>query len=204
MGAVTGIAAASQDHFIVVLSGLVIIAVESVSMGVGSYLSTKSEKEIDERKLHEEKIELRKYPEEEKEELVEMYVVDGWPKKLAKDMAEVASQNKKLFLQEMAYRELKVFPDHMEHPLQNGIAMGLAYVIGGTIAVLPYIFMKHIPAAIIYSVVITLVSLFILGAGTTTFSKRSWWKAGLEMLILASVAAGFGYGAGQLAELILR
>ncbi len=204
MGAVTGIAAASQDHFIVVLSGLVIIAVESVSMGVGSYLSTKSEKEIDERKLHEEKIELKKFPEEEEIELAEMYVADGWPKTLAKDMAATAAKNKKLFLQEMAYRELKVFPDQMEHPLQNGISMGVAYVIGGTIALLPYIFIKNVPTAITYSVIITLISLFMLGAGTTRFSKRSWWKAGLEMLILASVAAGFGYGAGQLAELILQ
>jgi predicted membrane protein (TIGR00267 family) len=92
----------------------------------------------------------------------------------------------------------------MEHPLQNGISMGVAYVIGGTIALLPYIFIKNVPTAITYSVIITLISLFMLGAGTTRFSKRSWWKAGLEMLILASVAAGFGYGAGQLAELILQ
>src|SRR3989344_7305440 len=53
MGAVTGIAAASQNHFIVILSGVVIIAVESISMGVGSYLSTKSERAMEERILAE-------------------------------------------------------------------------------------------------------------------------------------------------------
>lgn len=203
MGAVTGIAAASQNYSIVVLSGLVIIAVESVSMGVGSYLSTKSEKEIDERKLHEEKIELRKYPEEERIELVGMYVKDGWPKKLAEEMAEVASKNKKLFLQEMAYRELKVFPDQMEQPVKNGIAMGISYIMGGSIAVAPYLFIQTVSVAIPYSVGITLVALFVLGVYTAKFSKRMWWKAGTEMLVLASVAALFGYGAGQLAELIV-
>jgi vacuolar iron transporter family protein len=198
MGAVTGIAAASQNHFIVLLSGLVIIAVESVSMGVGSYLSTKSEKEIDERKLHEEKHELRTYPVEEREELVGMYVDDGWPRKLAVEMAEVASKNKKLFLQEMAYRELKVFPDKMEQPLHNGLAMGIAYIVGGSIALIPYLLLTDVSRAIIYSVVVTLASLFGLGALTTKFSKRSWWKAGLEMLLLASIAAIFGYTAGQI------
>ncbi len=204
MGAVTGIAAASQNYFVVVLSGLVIIAVESVSMGVGSYLSTKSEKEIDERKLHEEKIELRKFPEEERVELVGMYVKDGWPKKLAEDMALVASKNKKLFLQEMAYRELKVFPDKMEEPLHNGIAMGISYVLGGSIALIPYLFIKQVHVAIPYSVCITLVGLFVLGAYTAKFSKRKWWKSGAEMLALASVAAGFGYVAGQLAEYFIK
>lgn len=200
MGAVTGIAAASQDHFIVLLSGVVIIAVESISMGVGSYLSTKSEKEIDERKLFEERHELRHYPVEEREELVGMYVTDGWPKKLAEDMATVASKNKKLFLQEMAYRELKVFPDKMEQPFHNGIAMGVAYIIGGGLALLPYLMISDIKTAIIYSIIITLLSLFTLGVLTTTYSKRSWWKAGLEMLLLASVAALFGYAAGQIAR----
>lgn len=200
MGAVTGIAAASNNHFVVILSGLVIIAVESVSMGVGSYLSSKSEKEIDERKLFEERFELKKFPEEERVELVGMYVDDGWPKKLAEEMALVASKNKKLFLQEMAYRELKVFPDQMEQPLHNGAAMGVAYVIGGSIALLPYLFITDVRAAIPYSVAIALISLFLLGAHTAKFSKRNWWKAGLEMFALATVAALFGYLAGQVAE----
>ena len=50
MGAITGIAVGSGNHFVVVLSGLVIIAVESISMGVGSYLSSKSQKEVRARK----------------------------------------------------------------------------------------------------------------------------------------------------------
>lgn len=204
MGAVTGIAAASQSYFVVVLSGLVIIAVESISMAVGSYLSSKSEKEIDERKLHEEKIELRKFPEEERVELIGMYVEDGWPKKLAEEMAVVASKNKELFLQEMAYRELKVFPDKLEQPLYNGIAMGISYVLGGSIAIIPYLFIKQVHVAIPYSVCVTLVGLFVLGAYTARFSKRKWWKSGTEMLALASAAAGFGYIAGQLAEAFLR
>ena len=68
-GAITGIAAATGDQFTIMLSGLVIISVESISMAVGSYLSSKSERSIDERKLSEEKIELKQYPKEEQEEL---------------------------------------------------------------------------------------------------------------------------------------
>lgn len=200
MGAITGIAAASQNHFVVLLSGFVIISVESISMAVGSYLSTKSEKEIDERKLHEEKFELKKYPKEEEIELVGMYMKDGWPKSLAKEMAAVAAKNKNLFLQEMAYRELKVFPDQMVQPLKNGIAMGIAYVIGGGIALLPYLIVTNITEAIPVSVIVTLVALFGLGAYTTKFSKRSWWKAGLEMFSLASAAALVGYLVGRLAD----
>ena len=197
MGAITGIAVGSHNHFTVILAGLVIISVESISMAVGSYLSNKSERDIDLRKINEEKFELKKYPQEEKMELIGMYVRDGWPKKLATEMAEVASQNKNLFLQEMAYRELKVFPDQISKPLQNGVAMGFSYILGGAIPLLPYLFASSVDKVIPVSVGITLVGLFTLGAITTRYSKRKWWKAGFEMFLLASGAALVGDLVGQ-------
>ncbi|HYE59930.1 MAG TPA: VIT1/CCC1 transporter family protein [Candidatus Kapabacteria bacterium] len=199
LGAITGIAAGSNNHFIVVLAGLVIISVESISMAVGSYLSSKSERAIDERKLHEEAHELDVYPEEEKKELIDMYIRDGWPAPLAADMAHVASQNKNLFLQEMAFRELQIIPDKMERPIQNALVMWFSYIAGGIIPLFPYFFFSF-DTAVWVSVVITLIGLFLLGVGTTTFSKRSWWKAGMEMFILASAAAFIGYAVGSIVD----
>lgn len=42
LGAITGIAAGTQSTYIVILSGLVLIAAESTSMAAGSYLSSKA------------------------------------------------------------------------------------------------------------------------------------------------------------------
>lgn len=203
LGAVTGIATATNSEFTTLLSGFVVISVESISMAVGSYLSTKSEKDTDERKLHEEREELKKFPEDEREELLGMYVEDGWPKKLAKEMALVASKDKHLFLREMAYRELEIIPDSIEKPFLHGSVMFVAYVIGGSIPVLPYLFLS-INQAVKFSIFFTLVGLFVLGILTTTFTKRKWWKAGLEMLILASLAASVGYFVGQIADKFLK
>jgi len=201
LGAVTGIATAIGNHYTVLLSGFVIIAVESISMGIGSYLSNKSEQEIDQRKLFEEKTELHEFPEEEREELINMYIEDGWPKKLATDMAGVASKNKKLFLQEMAYRELEIIPHKADYPFKNGLVMFVSYVVGGSVPLLPYILFP-ISRAIPISIACTLVGLFLLGVYTTQYTKRRWWKAGLEMLLLASAAASVGYLVGQLVEIL--
>lgn len=196
LGSVTGIAAATQDPFTTVLAGLVIISVESISMGVGSYLSNKSEREIDERKIVEEKEEIKNHPEEEREELRDMYVKDGWPKDLAEKMADVAKANPDIMLKEMSYRELEVIPDGLGSPIRNGFAMLVSYVIGGAIPLTPYLVLP-IEKAIPLSIIITLIGLFTLGVVTTRFTKRSWWKAGLEMLALASAAALIGYFVGQ-------
>ena len=196
LGSITGIAAATHDPFTILLAGGVIISVESISMAVGSFLSSKSERQIAERKLEEERIELRRYPKYEKKELVEMYITDGWPKKLATEMSEVASKNKELFLQEMAYRELKVFPSDLESPKNNALVMGLTYIVGGFIPLSPYILLS-VSQAMTVSIVITFIALFIVGVLTTKYSRRLWWKAGLEMLTLAGLAALIGYLVGQ-------
>ncbi len=200
MGAITGIAIGTSDQFVIILAGFVIISVESVSMAVGSYLSNKSEQAMDNRILEEEKEEIEMYPEEEKEELIEMYIKDGWPQKLSVEMAEVASKNKDLMLKEMAYRELNLHPDSQENPLKNAVYMGVSYVIGGSIPVAPYL-LFNLTTGILTSVSITLIALFILGAVTSKFTKRNWIKSGLEMLILASVAAGIGFAIAKLANL---
>jgi predicted membrane protein (TIGR00267 family) len=199
LGAITGIATATDSQFTTLLSGFVVVSVESISMAVGSYLSNKSEKDTDNRKLHEEKQELRDFPEDEKEELLQMYIEDGWPKKIAGEMSEVASKNHDLFLKEMAYRELEIIPDNDDKPVKKGAVMFLSYVIGGSIPLIPYILLP-IKKAIPVSIVFTLLGLFILGIFTTRFTKRKWWKAGLEMLALASLAALIGYFVGQLVD----
>ena len=55
LGSITGIAIGSGNHSTVLLAGIVIVSVESISMGIGSYLSNKSEEEMNERKIKEEK-----------------------------------------------------------------------------------------------------------------------------------------------------
>lgn len=198
-GAITGIAAATGDTFTVLLSGIVIVSVESVSMGIGSFLSSKSARQINERKLFEEKIEVRDEIDHEHTEMEQLFIEDGWPRKISKEMADVASKDRKLMLREMAYRELKIFPDVMESPGKNALAMLFAYIVGGLIPLFSY-FIFEINIAIIISIPLTLIALFFVGALTTRFSKRNWFLAGIEMLSLASLAGGIGYVVGQLVE----
>ncbi len=201
LGAVTGMATATGNHFTVILSGVVIVAVESISMGVGSYLSNKSEHDMNKRKVSEEKSELEEFPEEERDELRDIYLEDGWPEEMAEKMADVASKDKDLFLKEMIYHELEIGSSGKEMKAsKKGVVMFLSYILGGLIPLLPYLLVKDIYTAIPISVIVTLLGLFILGVGTTKFSKRKWWKAGFEMLGLASLAALIGYGVGQAVE----
>lgn len=201
LGAITGIATSTNNHFFVVLSGSVIIAVESISMAVGSYLSNNSEVAIDERIIAEEKDQIKKFPKEEKQEMIDLFVKDGWDLAMAQTMASEAAKNPKLMLREMSYRELNLVPDSHESPVKKGAIMFISYVIGGFIPLTPYILLP-VKEAIVVSIPVTMIGLFALGALTTKYSARKWWKAGLEMMALASAAAVIGYVVGQLVDTV--
>lgn len=202
LGAITGIAVGTSNNLFIVLSGIVIAIVEAISMGIGTYLSTKSIRELNERKLKEEKNQIEGDIKMERQELFDIYVKDGWPKSFAKEMVQTASGNKKLFFKEMISKELKINFDEVKNPIKGAIIMLLFYIIGGSLPVVPYFFL-NIPYSIILSIVVTLIGLFILGVVTSRFTKRNWLRSGLEVFILAGLAALVGYAIGFLAKIFL-
>lgn len=197
LGSITGIAVGSGSQSTVLLAGSVIIAVESISMGIGSYLSNKSEEEMNKRKIEEEIEEINKYPNEEKEELFKIYKTEGWPEGLARTMADTASKNKKIFLKEMITRELNIPSEQESISAKGGIYMFFTYIIGGLIPLSSYLLLP-IKTAIPVSIATTLAGLFILGMSTTKFTKQPVFKSGLRILIMGGVALVAGLAAGLL------
>lgn len=197
LGSLTGIAIASSNATFVIISGFVIIAVESISMGIGAYLSNQSAKEVEERKVNEEKFEIDDCIKTEGRELFDFFRRDGWSRETSKLMTKEAKQNKNLMLKEMSYRELKLFGDYEANPIKNGIFMFLSYIVGGIVPLLPYFFLT-LNRAVIVSITLTLFGLFLLGALTAKVTHFKWWKAGLRMLILAGIATLVGCLIGNL------
>jgi len=99
----------------------------------------------------------------------------------------------------MAHRELQIYSNKLDKPLKGGISMFFSYIIGGSVPILPYFFFP-ISSAILLSIGATLLGLFILGCVTTKFTKRQWWRAGLEMLLIAGIATLVGYIVGTVAN----
>ncbi len=195
LGSVTGIAIGSGDHSLVLLAGVVIISVEAISMGIGSYISNLSEEEMNQRKIKEEAEEIKNFPTEEKEELHQMYIINGWSKDLAFRMSEEASRNDKLMLKEMSLHELKIHSDQESVSVKGGIFMFFAYILGGLVPLSSYLLFP-IKNAIFLSIVITLAGLFALGVATTKFTRQSLVKSGLRMLIMGGIALAVGLAAG--------
>jgi len=196
LGALTGIAAGSQSREPVVLAGCVIVAVESLSMAAGSYLSSKAQKEYLLGLLKNEKESIERDPEGERRELRAMYAARGFAPREIAVIEERLFSDKALLLEDMAHKELGIVPAALEEPAGNALAMGLSYIAGGVLPVLPYLLLP-LPAALPVSIIGTLAALFGVGGWKGRLVRRSWWRSGAEMLAVAGLAAAVGYVIGQ-------
>lgn len=187
LGALTGIAVGLQDHTSIIVAGVAIIAVESISMSIGSYVSSSSEKNVIKRILYEESLEIAQFPEEERNDLYLQYIEGGWSPELAEKMTQEASQDSSLMLTEMAYRQLSIVPRAKSNPVVNALVMFFAYIFGGIVPLSSYFFFT-VSEGIMYSVITTLFALFLLGFCMTVFTKQRAIISGVRMLALGSIA----------------
>jgi VIT1/CCC1 family predicted Fe2+/Mn2+ transporter len=73
----------------------------------------------------------------------------------------------------------------------------LMFTVGGIIPVIPFIFASGIHA-IVLSVLMSTVGLFMIGAAITLFTGKSLWYSGLRQIIFGLLAAAITFGIGRL------
>lgn len=201
IGVVAGIAAGTGNQQIVILSGIVLVVVEALSMSAGSFLSSQSHHRLLLRKIREEEIEIEERPEEEREELRLMYKLRGFTEQETEMIVKRITKNKKLWLQEMIEKELGIHLPDEETPLIAGVVMGVAYILGGLIPIFPFFFFPT-STALIISFMATVTGLFILGWWSASVTGDKKIRNAVEMMAISTGAAVLGYGIGKLVSLL--
>ena len=186
----------AQDHIIVVgISGVIAGA---ISMGIGAYISSKSEIEHHRSEINREKIEIEQVPEVEKEEIRIMY-----RNKASFNDEEInmivnrITSDEEVWLDVMMKEELGLIEKRFEPPFKIGLIMLTAFLAGGMIPILPFFLIPTPLNSLIISAILTYLSLFIIGCWKTTFTDRHWIVSGLEMVGIGIVAAIIPYLIGE-------
>lgn len=95
-------------------------------------------------------------------------------------------------------REAQGLPEEEARPVRHGMATWLAFVVAGSVPLLPFL----APGAVIdrfpLSAFSTLMTLFGIGAARALVTVDRWWMAGIEMLVLGILVAAAAYGSGAL------
>jgi len=197
LGTVSGIAVGSGEPYIVILSGVVLVFVEALSMSAGSYLSSKSTVQLYSERARQDTSRVLSERITDKESLKEMFVRKNFsPEEISIAMSAIGKE-RKLWLEEVRRCEYRFSPATSGSPAFAGIVMGFFYILGGALVLLPYIFLP-LTLALPTAVVITVVALFFLGVWKANLTGVPKVKSGVEMLIISIGAALLGILLGRI------
>ena len=128
-----------------------------------------------------------------------MYKARGFADQEIEIITRRLMSNPELLLEDMAHKELGIPTEALEEPLGNALVMGTTYVLGGLVPVLPYLLLP-LPVAMPSSIAGTFLALFLFGGLKGRIVKQVWWRSGLEMLLVAGVAALAGFIIGRVVD----
>ncbi len=195
LGTVTGVAVGTQDVSLVVLSGIILIVVEAISMAAGSYLSSKSATELYQQRAKQDHARVLSENVSDKESLVELFRRKGFSAQEVSIAVAAIGRERALWLKEVARCEYRHAPTMGSSPVMAGAVMGVFYLLGGVITMIPYLFLP-IAVAIPAAIALALVALFFVGVLKAKLTGANPWRSGGEMLAISTAAAGIGYVLG--------
>lgn len=196
IGFLSGVNAANASLRVIVISGLAEAFAQTLSMGFGAYLSTKSEREFYQREIARERLEIETAPEKERDEMRQIYRSKGFPEDEVEMVVVRVTANKELWLKEMMMEELGLIEKRFDDPLKVGLLIGASSFVGAFLPILPYFFLE-LRWAFTASVAMAAAALFATGAGKTLLTKKAWWSSGLEMVGIGLLVTVAGYGIGH-------
>ena len=198
---VAGVAGAGLHSGIVLILGFANLVGDGLSMGVGSYLSTKSKREYENSERARELWEVENYPQGEREEIKEIYRRKGFSGHDLDRAVEIITSDNKIWVDTMMQEELGIIED-VSPPFLNGLSTFVSFLIAGFIPLLFFVLALAMPVlgkyAFEMSVILTAVALFAVGSLRVLVTGSKWFRSGLEMLIVGGMAALAAYIIGVL------
>jgi VIT1/CCC1 family predicted Fe2+/Mn2+ transporter len=194
---IMGIAGATADHRVILLSGAAGLIAGAFSMAAGEYVSVRSQREMYEYQIGLEREELDHYPDAEAEELALIYQERGLPREEALSVAKKIVADPEQALAILAREELGLNPDDLGSPSGAAISSFVSFAAGAAIPLSPFAMgggAASLPIAIAASAIV----LFVVGAVLSLFTGRGMLFSGGRMLLIGAAAGGFTYIVGSM------
>jgi VIT1/CCC1 family predicted Fe2+/Mn2+ transporter len=191
----SGVSGAFMSSRVVIMAGLAETLGGAVSMGLAAFASARAQIEFYQSEIERERDEIGRWPEREREEIRIIYRNKGFAGGLLEQIVAHITAEPDRWSNVMMREELG-FTGEFDPPMGSGVTVGLSYLFGATIPVLPYLFLAP-GVGTAASALITVLALFAVGSAKTVITARSWWRSGLESMATGVAAAAVTYTAGR-------
>jgi len=193
---ILGVAGANSSVGNVRLTGIAGLLAGAFSMAAGEYVSMRAQRELLERELEMERVELRRSPVAEQAELAQLYESRGVDPAVAETMAEEMMRTPELALETHAREELGVNPAELGSPYQAAGSSAGSFAVGAVVPLIPWFFTQG-AVAVIASLVLGALAAICIGVGLARFTGRSWVHSAVRQLLVTVAAAAVTFGIGK-------
>ncbi|EMC98711.1 hypothetical protein BAUCODRAFT_30991 [Baudoinia panamericana UAMH 10762] len=166
-------------------------------MGLGAYLAAVTEKkhyEVEERRERQEVLEK---PVAEEEEIYEIFEKYGISKADASGVVDGLKANEDMWVQFMMDFELKLQKPGLKMACVEGLVMGVSYLLGGLLPMIPYFAFKTVNHALFTSIGVTTFVLLTFGyvkAVATGCRSKDAVVSAAQTFLVGAAAAGVSFG----------
>lgn len=202
---VAGAVGAGLSSSIILILGFANLLADGLSMSIGAYLASKSEKDKYEKHKALEHWEIDNLPEEERQEIYDIYKKKGFEGELLEKTVDLITGDRKRWVDEMMKEELGMIKDS-----RSSVAIGLvtlaSFIIIGFIPLSLYLIDFVRPLDIdhfTWTSILTALAFVFIGFLKSFVNEKSIFRGVMETLLLGCIAAIVAYFVGDILEGIL-
>jgi vacuolar iron transporter family protein len=183
---------------IVLLFGLANLFADAASMGLGNFLSVRSEQAMYHTARERERALLQSKPEAERSATIQLLQAKGFTDADATTLADIYQHNESYWLDFMMMHEHELADPRGENPVYTGLATFISFMIFGAIPLLPFMLMEEGSVAFIFplSVVCPFSALVLLGLLKWKVIGDNFVASLTEVILVGGTAATLAYLVG--------
>jgi predicted membrane protein (TIGR00267 family) len=197
LGIALGVVAAGGSTHVLIVTGIAAAITESISMGAVAYTSFGSDRDfyLAEKKREQKEISTR--PDDERDEIREIYAAKGFKGQLLEDVVSTITSNRETWVSTMMNEELHLQPVEQQSLVKSAVVVTVATLIGHFIPLVPFMVVARTPAVVV-AIALSAVTLFAVGVYSAKTLVGDWRKSGLQMVAIGLGAAALGFLIGRL------
>lgn len=195
---VSGVVGASLEARIVLIMGFANLLADGFSMAVSSYLGTHATRQELQLARETEEHHVDQIPHGEVEEIREIFRKKGFDGELLEQVVSVVVSDRELWIRTMLTEEWGL-PLSLPSAWKSAVATFVAFQLAGLVPLLPFLWPMtsgQQSERFLLSSVLTGCVFFSVGALRSRFTIGSWWKAGLETLLMGGAASALAWLVG--------
>lgn len=196
--ALSGDTTVQLSFLVVLLFGLANLFADAASMGLGNFLSVRSERDLYCAARRREEHEVRADPDGEVARTVALMEAKGFSAEDAETLAAIYRNNEEYWVDFMMQHDHELSDPRGDNPYLTGLATFGSFLLFGAVPLLPFMLQSEGSAstAFLLSSVGTFGALIALGLLKWRVVRTSFISSLSEVLIVGSVAAGIAYLVG--------